>query len=117
MANIAVVGDRDSIWGFRVLGVEVHPVNNSEEALETLRALCTPEYGAIFITENYARQLGEAIEELEAFIPLYPSIVIIPSHHGSQGLGMQKVKTVVEKALGQAIFKTTEEEDEQKPNS
>jgi V/A-type H+-transporting ATPase subunit F len=112
MSSIAVVGDRDSIWGFKALGMEIHAVNSPEEALQTLRGLCTPEYGAIFITENYARQLGEEIDELEKFITLSPSIVIIPGHQGSQGMGMQKVKAVVEKALGRNIFKSTEGEDE-----
>ena len=110
MPNVAVVGDRDSIWGFRALGMEIHAVTNHDEALAALRGLCTPEYGAIFITENYARQLGEELDALEEFITLYPSIVIIPSHHGSKGLGMQKVKSVVEKALGFDIFKSSEPE-------
>ena len=109
MPNIAVVGDRDSVWGFKALGMEIHAVSSPEEALAALRALCTPEYGAVFITENYAQQLGQEIDELEEFISLYPSIVIIPSHHGSKGLGMQKVKSVVEKALGFDVFKSTEE--------
>ncbi len=110
MLNIAVVGDKDSIWGFKALGMEIHAVSSPDEALEALRALSTPEYGAVFITENYAQQLSREIDELEEFISLYPSIVIIPSHHGSKGLGMQKVKSVVEKALGFDMFKSTEPE-------
>ncbi len=110
MLNVAVVGDRDSIWGFKALGMEIHAVNNNEEALAALHTLCNSEYGAIFVTENYARQLGEEINALEEFITLYPSIVIIPSHHGSEGLGMQKVKSVVEKALGFDIFKSRDPE-------
>ncbi len=108
MLSVAVVGDRDSIWGFKALGMEIHAVTNSDEALAALRALCTPGYGAVFITENYAQQLGEEIDALEEFITLYPSIVIIPSHHGSKGLGLKKVKSVVEKALGFDIFKSSE---------
>jgi V/A-type H+-transporting ATPase subunit F len=109
MLNVAIVGDRDSIWGFKAVGMEIHPVSSPEEALKTLRSLCTPEYGAIFITENYARQLDKEIDELEKFINLYPSIVVIPGHKGSQGLGMKKVKVVVEKALGRDMFKPTED--------
>ncbi len=32
MAKIAVIGDRDSVLGFRALGLEVHTVEDSTEA-------------------------------------------------------------------------------------
>ena len=37
MAKIAVIGDRDSVLGFRALGLEVHTVEDSTEARHLLR--------------------------------------------------------------------------------
>ncbi|MGB9594931.1 MAG: V-type ATP synthase subunit F [Candidatus Poribacteria bacterium] len=37
MSEIAMVGDRDSILGFKSLGVEIFPVNNVEECLSALK--------------------------------------------------------------------------------
>ncbi len=104
MSHLAVVGDRDSIWGFKALGMQIHAVDSPQGALKALRELCNSQYKAVFITENYAEALEDEIEELEKFIALYPSIVIIPSHKGSKNLGMEKVRSLVEKAIGRDIF-------------
>ena len=40
MYRIAVLGDRDSIYGFAALGLEVFPVAGTEEGAKTLRRLC-----------------------------------------------------------------------------
>ena len=37
MAKIAVIGDRDSVLGFRALGLEVHTAEDSTEARHLLR--------------------------------------------------------------------------------
>ena len=100
MFKIAVVGNRDTILGFKALGLAIFPVKNAEEAGRTLRQITTEEYATIFITDNFARDLEKEIDELERNIQLYPSIVIIPSHRGSTGLGMEKIRALVEKAVG-----------------
>ncbi|MFQ5646435.1 MAG: V-type ATP synthase subunit F [bacterium] len=100
MSKIAVIGDRDSILGFKALGLGIFAVNSSEGALDQLKALMGGDYAAIFITENYAAPVVDRIAELEKEITLYPSIVIIPSHHGGQGLGMEKTRLMIEKAIG-----------------
>ncbi len=111
MPKIAIIGDRDSIIGFKALGVKIFSVGNKDEAERTLRQISTPDYGAVFITENYAVKIQKEIDELKRQIPLYPSIVIIPSHHGTMGLGAQRIKVLIEKALGWSFFTQPEEED------
>ena len=108
MPKIAVLGERDAILGFKALGVNVFPVKNVPEAEATLRKLAIQDYAAVFISERYAQDLTEQINEIERSTPLYPSIVIIPGPGGSQGLGMTKIKNMVEKALGMAIFSPKE---------
>ena len=39
MYKIAVLGDRDSIYGFAALGLEVFPVQSGDEGAHTLRRL------------------------------------------------------------------------------
>jgi V/A-type H+-transporting ATPase subunit F len=104
MAKIAIIGGRDTIIGFKALGLTTFPAKNAEEAGRTLRKVTTEEYATIFITDNLARELEEEIHILEQNIPLYPSIVIIPSHRGSIGLGMEKIRSLVEKAVGTDLF-------------
>lgn len=109
MPKIAVMGERDAILGFKALGVNVFPVKNTHEAEATLRKLAIEDYAAIFISERYAQDLTLQISEIEKTTELYPSIVIIPGPGGSQGLGLNKIKDMVEKALGMAIFSSPNE--------
>ena len=51
MYRAAVIGDRDSIYGFAALGLEVFPVTDSEMGSKTLRRLAEGEYAVIYITE------------------------------------------------------------------
>ncbi len=104
MAKIAIIGSRDTIIGFKALGLNIFPVKSVEEAGRILREITTDEYATIFITDNFACDLEEEIHALEQNIPLYPSIVIIPSHRGSTGLGMEKIRSLVEKAVGTDLF-------------
>lgn len=39
MYRIAVLGDRDSIYGFASLGLDIFPVSDSETGARTLRSL------------------------------------------------------------------------------
>ena len=54
MYRAAVIGDRDSIYGFAALGLEVFPVTDSEMGSKTLRRLAESEYAVIYITEALA---------------------------------------------------------------
>ncbi len=108
MSKMAVLGERDAILGFKALGVNVFPVKDVPEAEATLRKLAIEDYAAVFISERFARELTLQISEIERTSTL-PSIVIIPGPGGSQGLGMNKIKNMVEKALGMAIFKDSAE--------
>ncbi len=104
MPKIGIIGERDAILGFKALGISTFPVKSPNEAETKLCELIGADYGSIFITESYAKPLAGVISELEREIPLYPSIVIIPNHEGSKTLGMKKIKSIIEKAIGIDIF-------------
>ena len=72
MYKLAVVGDKDSISPFKVLGVDVYPIefSENEEELESrvkkvIEHLATKEYGIIFITEEYANACPEVINRFK----------------------------------------------------
>ena len=54
MYKIGVLGDRDSIYGFAALGLEVFPVSTPEDGARALRNLCDQNYGIVYITEAMA---------------------------------------------------------------
>ena len=93
MAKIAVIGDRDSVLGFRALGLEVHTVEDSTEARRLLRKAA--EEGCV------AAPLQEEIDRYKE--ALTPAIVLIPGKGGSLGLGETALHNVVERAVGADI--------------
>lgn len=100
MAKIAVIGDRDSVLGFRALGLEVHTVEDSTQARHLLRKAAEEGCAAVFLTEALAALQEEIDRYKEA---LTPAIVLIPGKGGSLGLGETALHNAVERAVGADI--------------
>ena len=103
MYRIAVMGDRDSIYGFSALGLDIICVENDDtEAGKKLRRLAEGEYAVIYITELLAQKLEKEIDKY-ANCEL-PAIILIPGITGNTGAGVTSVKKSVEKAVGSDIL-------------
>jgi V/A-type H+-transporting ATPase subunit F len=102
MHKIAVIGDEDSILGFRALGVSVFPARSGKEAETALRAAARQDYAVIYITEGYAGEIIDVITEYSRK-PL-PVVLTIPDLSGNRGAAMEKIRRTVEKALGADIL-------------
>lgn len=107
MAEIAVIGKRDSIYGFSALGFSVFPVpeekeNAKESIKETLRELSKGDYGIIFITEEAAAEVPEEIDKYR-FLPT-PAVILIPGLSGNTGAGEADLEKTVKKAIGSNII-------------
>ncbi len=102
MYKIAVLGDRDSIYGFAALGLETFPVDNAEDAARTLKKLADGRYAVIYITEACQASLEAEIDRYSA--RSVPAIIPIPGASGNTGMGMRNVKKSVEQAVGSDII-------------
>ena len=102
MYKIGVLGDRDSIYGFAALGLEVFPVSTPEDGARALRNLCDQNYGIVYITEAMAEELAPELEGCRE--NLLPAVIPIPGVHGNTGLGINMVKRSVEQAVGSDII-------------
>ncbi len=102
MYKVAVLGDRDSIYGFAALGLDVFYADDPKEGLSVFRQLTSGAYAVIYITEKLAASLTEEIEK-HSFKPS-PAIILIPGVSGNTGEGMASVKKSVEKAVGSDII-------------
>lgn len=107
MYKIGVIGDKDSILGFKAVGFNVYPVTSPEEAQTVLHQLARDEYAVIYITEHIAKDIVADIDQYKD--QRFPAIIPIPGNQGSLGIGMQGVKKSVERAVGADIlFKDSE---------
>jgi len=102
MYKIGVIGDKDSILGFKALGLSVFPVTQPSEAEELVDKLAKEQYAVIYITEQVARDIVSSIEKYKD--SRFPAIIPIPSNQGSLGIGMQGIKKSVERAVGADIL-------------
>ena len=103
MYKIGVIGDRDSVLGFKAAGLGVFPVENENNAGTALNhMLKEEEFAIIYITEQYADLLNETIEQyVDASLP---AIIPIPSKDGTLGIGVSNVRRSVERAVGADIL-------------
>lgn len=104
MLKIAVLGDRETVMGFKALGLDVFPVSDAQEARDILKQLtCSEqEYAVIYMEEAYARQLSAEIDKFKD-LPS-PAIILIPGREGSLGLAQSALKDAVERAVGSDIL-------------
>lgn len=100
--RIAVIGDWESVMGFRALGLDAYPASSPEEAREIIHKLAKEDCAVIYLTEQLAVKLEDVIARYKD--ALRPAIILIPGKEGSLGIGMANVKTAVERAVGADIL-------------
>ncbi|MHA1575860.1 MAG: V-type ATP synthase subunit F [Candidatus Thorarchaeota archaeon] len=98
--KISIIGDLDSVTGFRMVGVSESVVAKTPE--ETRNALMgffrDPQMGLIIITEPLAAEVEDTILELsESPIPV---ILLIPDRQGSTGTYETVLKELIRRAVG-----------------
>lgn len=104
MANykIAVLGDKDSVLGFKALGLTAFPADTVDEARATLHHIAKEDYAVVYLTEQYAVQMEADIARYKD--SLTPAVILIPGKEGSLGVGMNNIKKAVERAVGADIL-------------
>jgi V/A-type H+-transporting ATPase subunit F len=104
MLKIAVIGGRETVMGFKALGLEACPAANAEEAREILHRLTreSDEYAIIYIEENLAVALQSEIDKFKDSPT--PALILIPGREGSTGMGLTALRAAVERAVGTNIL-------------
>ncbi len=102
MYNVAVIGDRETVIGFKALGLTVCYADGENEAREHLIRLAKENTAVIYITDNLAANLSEEIKRYEK-TPI-PAIILIPGRDGSNGVALANVSKAVERAVGADIL-------------
>ena len=90
--------------GFKALGLETYPAARAEEAAQILRRLTREhdDYAIIYIEENLAAELSHEIDRFKDSPT--PAIILIPGRDGSMGMGLNALRSAVERAVGTNIL-------------
>lgn len=102
MYKIGVLGDRESVLGFKALGLDAFSVNSPEKAKKLLHQMAKDDYAIIYIIERLAVQMVEDIDMYKD--SRLPAIILIPGKFGGLGRGMDSLKKSVERAVGADIL-------------
>ena len=105
MYKIAVMGGRDTVMGFKALGLDTYPVSDDAEARSSFQKITAPEenYAVIYLEENLSKTLSQEISRFTG--KAYPAIILIPGRDGSQGLSLNALHEAVIRAIGTDILK------------
>ena len=103
MLKIAVLGDRQTVVGFKALGLAVFPVADAEEARRTFRQITRPgeDYAIIYGEESFAEALQREIDRFKD--SPNPAVILIPGLSGNTGECRRGVEESVEKAVGSKL--------------
>lgn len=102
MYKIGVIGDRESVLGFKAVGLDVFPCDSADEAEKTLRTIAKESYAIIYITEQLYQYIQDAVDEYAD--TRLPAVIPIPGKEGTLGIGMTSVRKSVNRATGADIL-------------
>lgn len=100
--KIGIIGDKDSVIGFRAAGFAVHIAEGSTEAETMLASLVKENYAVLFITEDLAQNMQPVLNKYRV-LPT-PAIIALPGKSGTNGFGMSQIRKSVERAVGADIL-------------
>lgn len=102
MYKIGIIGDRESVLGFKAVGLDVFPCDSAEEAKDVLNEIVNKGYAIVYVTEQLYQYMDEEVSEY--IDSRLPAIIPIPNKDGTLNIGMQGVKKSVERAVGADIL-------------
>lgn len=100
--DLAAIGSTKSIILFNAIGLKTFLINNINEVDKTIFQLVNQKCKIIYVSEDIYEAIPETIEKYK-FSP-FPIIIPIPTDVLTKGVGLNKIKENVEKAIGINIF-------------
>lgn len=109
--NIAIVGPKEAIIGFKAVGLTPFFCNETQAGIELLQKIKketndpshSEKYAIVFITEELAQSIPTD-DWAKLTSEALPAIISLPSHQGSTGFGLERLNRIVERAVGSNIL-------------
>jgi len=102
--EIALIGDRHTVYGFRLAGIRrtflIDEVR-TRDTREFIRELFSGEIALLLITERAAEELGELLEGAARFKRgIMPILVEIPDSRGPLATREESIRAIIKKTVG-----------------
>lgn len=102
LVDMAAIGDQDAIVIFNAIGIKTFKAKSADEVDRIIFDLVNQKCKIIYLSESLYLSLNETLEKYKS--SPFPIIIPIPTSEENQGIGMKKIKSNVEKAIGIDIF-------------
>lgn len=100
--RIGVIGERESVLPFQMMGWEVSFCEDARTARGALAKMVTENCGVIYLTTSLAADMMEIVEHYNGLMT--PIITLIPSHKEKSLLAEKRLTDTVVKAIGKNIL-------------
>lgn len=105
MSSVAVIGDIDTVSGFRLGGVkQAEVVNTSEEAIAAFDKFLEDEISIIIITQEMANQIRDYTTR-KIGSDVLPMIIEIPDKDGSSEGSSDQINDLIKRVIGVEMVK------------
>lgn len=94
--KIAIIGDPDILLIFKVLGMEVYPARNEEEARKAINEVEAKNFQLCFLQQDYYSLLSEKEKKKE----LWPVFMPFRDYRQEEDLLEREIKKMMIKATG-----------------
>ncbi len=95
-SQIAVIGDKDTIIGFKAIGFDTYEItkNDESEIKQFIIAVLRKNYKIVYLTENYYLSCEKEIDE---FLKnkSYPILTVIPTTTSDKDIAFNSMKKLV----------------------
>ncbi len=102
LSKVAVIGDADSVLGFRGLGFQVITTNQASVALTKIKELELAGCALIFISEYLISQSPDILNIYKE--KTLPALISIPSIQGGENYVLNDLRESVKKAIGMDLL-------------
>lgn len=105
MSSVGIIGDLDTVSGFRLGGVKKSEiVNNEEEAIAALDKFLEEDVSIIIITQVLANEIREHINR-KIGSNVLPMIIEIPDKDGSSEGSSDQMADLIKRVIGVEMVK------------
>jgi len=106
--HIGIIGPENVIGNFKALGLDIFSATKPNEAIEILKnikkntAEGQKSYAIIFVIDSLLENLTDE-EKSKITTGSLPAILTIPSLDSTEGIGLEKLKKLAERAIGSDV--------------
>jgi len=100
--EVAAIGSSDVVILFNAVGIRTFLADDPIQVDKIIFDLANESYKIIYVSEEIYEAIPETIEKYKNIT--FPIIIPIPTSEESKGIGLNKIKENVEKAIGFDIF-------------